>query len=120
MTSLPESRPPGGQPSGKGTRLRASFGGLVIPVAVIGAIAAFETARTTDASREVLFNSSAPWLMYFVFVLSIAVIVGAFVQRARIWRLGKPQPVLNNFGARLMQALTMGAGTSRVKNERYE
>lgn len=119
MTTLPESRPPGGQPSGKGTRLRASFGGLVIPVAIIGAIAAFETARTTDASREVFFNISTPWLMYFVFVLSMAVIIGAFVQRARIWRLGKPRPVLNNFGARLTNLLTAGAGTSRVKNDRY-
>ncbi|MCZ7577384.1 MAG: 4Fe-4S dicluster domain-containing protein [Dehalococcoidia bacterium] len=57
--------------------------------------------------------------MYFVFVLSTAVIVGAFVQRARIWRLGKPRPVLNNFGARLTNLLTAGAGTSRVKNDRY-
>ncbi|HML98692.1 MAG TPA: heterodisulfide reductase-related iron-sulfur binding cluster [Tepidiformaceae bacterium] len=119
MTSLPERRPPGGQPSGKGTRLRVSTGGIVVPLAIIGAIAAFETARTTDASREVFFNISTPWLMYFVFVVSIGIIVGAFVQRARIWRLGKPRPVLNNFGARLTQALTMGAGTSRVKNDRF-
>ncbi|GMV86795.1 MAG: (Fe-S)-binding protein [Dehalococcoidia bacterium] len=116
---MPERRPPGGQPSGKGTRLRVSTGGIVVPLAIIGAIAAFETARTTDASREVFFNISTPWLMYFVFVVSIGIIVGAFVQRARIWRLGKPRPVLNNFGARLTQALTMGAGTSRVKNDRF-
>jgi len=119
MTSLPDSRRPGGEPEKKGTRLSVSFGGLVIPVAAIGAIAAIETARTTDASREVFFNISTPWLMYFVFVLSISVIIGAFVQRARIWRLGKPRPVLNNFGARLTNMLTAGAGTSRVKNDRY-
>jgi len=67
----------------------------------------------------VFFNISTPWLMYFVFVLSIAVIVGAFVQRARIWRLGKPHPVFDNLGARIANVLTAGAGTSRVKNDRY-
>ena len=119
MTSLPESSPRG-RKDVKGTRFRASWGGLVVPVAVLAAISAFETARTTDASREVFFNISTPWLMYFVFGLSIAVIVGAFVQRARIWRLGKPQPgVRQPRRAPHQRADGMGAGTSRVKNDRY-
>ena len=100
-------------------RLRGSLGGLLIPLVILGGISALETARTTTASREVFFNVKLPWLMYFVFALSMAVIVGAFLQRLRIWRLGKPQPVLNNFGARLTNMLTMGAGTSRVKNDKF-
>ncbi|MGB4860875.1 MAG: heterodisulfide reductase-related iron-sulfur binding cluster [Tepidiformaceae bacterium] len=115
MTSIPQNDPK----APKGSRFRASWGGLVIPVAIIGAISAAETARTSTASREVFFNISTPWLMYFVFALSMAVIIGAFVQRARIWRLGKPHSVNRSIGARLTQALTMGAGTSRVKNDRY-
>ena len=115
MTSIPQNDPK----APKGTRFRASWGGLVIPVAIIGAISAAETARTTDASREVFFNISTPWLMYFVFALAMAIIIGAFVQRARIWRLGKPHAVNRSLGARLTQALTMGAGTSRVKNDKF-
>ncbi len=118
MTALPESTT-GSSRRPKQTRFRASIGGLVVPVAVIAAISAFETARTTDASREVFFNIRAPWLMYFVFTASMGIIIWAFVQRARIWRLGKPQGVLDNIGARLTNALTMGAGTSRVKNDKY-
>lgn len=102
------------------TRLRASLGGLLMPVAAIGAIAAFETARTADsASREVFFNIKWPWLMYMVFAAFVAIVAGALLQRARIWRLGKPWDVQAGFGARLTNALTMGAGTSRVKNDRY-
>ena len=118
MTSIPQSSP-GGPKAPKGSRFRASWGGLVIPIAVIGAISAAETARTTDASREVFFNISAPWLMYLVFALSMAIIIGAFVQRLRIWRLGKPHSVNRSLGARITQALTMGAGTSRVKNDKF-
>ena len=92
-------------PAPKGTRFRVNAGGLIIPVAIIGGISALETARTTDASREVFWNVSTPWLMYFVFGVSLAVILGAFIQRLRIWRLGKPQPVFNNIGARLTNAL---------------
>ena len=103
----------------RGTRLRINAGGMVIPVAVIGAIAAVETARTTDASREVFWNISAPVIMYFVFALSMVVILGALVQRVRIWRLGTSYNVFEDVGARLTNALTMGAGTSRVKNDRY-
>ncbi len=101
-------------------RLRASTGGILIPAAVIGAIASFETARTSgDAQREVFFNIEWPAIMYFIFAASAAIIVGAFVQRLRIWRIGKPQGVFSNFGARLTNALTMGAFTSRVKNDRF-
>jgi len=103
----------------RGARLRASVAGWLVPVAVLGGISAFETARTTDASRETLFNISYPVVMYFIFALSVAVILGAFVQRYRVWRLGKPHPVFNDIGARLTNALTMGAGTSRVKNDGY-
>jgi Fe-S oxidoreductase len=103
----------------KGTRLRSSLGGMVIPVAVIGGIAAAETARTTDASREVFFNISTPAIMYFVFAVAVAIIIGAFVQRLRIWRLGKAYDDFSNIGARLTNALTMGVGTSRVKNDRF-
>ena len=104
---------------GRGARLRSSTGGLFIPIAIIGAISAFETARTTSARREVFWNVSYPALMYFVFAAAVVFIVGAFVQRLRIWRLGKPQPVFDHFGARLTNMLTMGAGTSRVKNDKY-
>jgi hypothetical protein len=99
----------------RATRLRASAGGILIPAAVIGAIAAFETARTTDASREVFFNISYPAIMYFVFAAFVAIVAGAFVQRLRIWRIGKGQGVGASFGARLTNMLTMGAFTSRVK-----
>ena len=115
MTSIPQND----KKAPKGTRFRASWGGLVIPVAAIAAVSAVETARTSDAQREVFFNISTPWLMYFVFALSMAVIIGAFVQRARIWRLGKPHQVNQRLGARITQALTMGAGTSRVKNDKF-
>ncbi len=118
MTSIPQNSPEPSRPP-KGTRFRASWGGLLIPVAVIGAISAVETARTTDASREVFFNIKTPWLMYFLFALSMAFIIGAFLQRMRIWRLGRPHHVNRSLGARITQALTMGAGTSRVKNDRF-
>ncbi len=117
MASIPQNAPKGETP--KGTRFRASWGGLVIPVAIIGAISAAETARTSSASREVFFNIKTPWLMYFVFALAMAIIIGAFVQRARIWRLGRPHQVNRSLGARITQALTLGAGTSRVKNDRF-
>lgn len=117
MTSIPQTPQNGEQP--KGTRFRASWGGLVIPVAIIGAISAVETARTSTASREVFFNISTPWLMYFVFALSMGIIIGAFVNRSRIWRLGRPHHVNRSLGARIAQALTLGAGTSRVKNDRF-
>ncbi|MCK9517735.1 MAG: (Fe-S)-binding protein [Dehalococcoidia bacterium] len=112
-----EQNPPA--PS-RGFRLRSSIGGLVVPAAVIAAIAAFETARTSDrASREVFFNIELPWLMYFIFAGSMAIILGALIQRVRVWRLGKGWKVTDHIGARLTNALTMGAGTSRVKNDRY-
>lgn len=104
---------------GRATRLRASAGGLVIPVALLAAISSFELGRTGDASREVYWNISMPALMYFVFAISMAVILGAFVQRLRIWRLGRSYSVTDKAGARLTNALTMGAGTSRVVNDRY-
>jgi Fe-S oxidoreductase len=118
MTSMPQNTPKGSAPA-KSTRFRASWAGLVIPVAIIGAISALETARTTSASREVFFNIKTPWLMYFVFALSMAFIIGAFIQRARIWRLGKPHNVNRSLGARVTQVLTLGAGTSRVKNDKF-
>jgi hypothetical protein len=37
----------------------------------------------------------------------------------RIWRLGKSHSVNRSLGARITQALTMGAGTSRVKNDKF-
>ncbi|MDZ7727607.1 MAG: heterodisulfide reductase-related iron-sulfur binding cluster [Dehalococcoidia bacterium] len=104
---------------GRGMRLRVNLGGLVIPVLILAAISAFEVARTTDASREVFWNINAPVLMYFIFGITTAVVVGAFVQRLRIWRLGKSYSVGDNKGARLTNALTMGLGTSRVVNDRY-
>ncbi|MCA9844351.1 MAG: 4Fe-4S dicluster domain-containing protein [Dehalococcoidia bacterium] len=103
----------------RGSRFRVSAGGLIIPVAILAAISAAETARTTDASREVFFNVKAPAVMYFMFALSVAIIVGALFQRMRIWRLGQPYSGFSDLGARLTNALTMGAGTSRVKNDRY-
>jgi Fe-S oxidoreductase len=105
--------------TGRGTRLRASAGGLWIPIAIVGGISAVETARTTSASREVFWNVSYPALMYFVFAAAVVFIAGAFVQRLRIWRLGKPQSVSDHIGARIINALTMGAGTSRVKNDKF-
>ena len=111
--------PPSNRPA-RPARFRASLGGLLIPIALIGAIASFETARTSgSASREVFFNIKWPWLMYMVFGAFVAVVVGALLQRMRTWRLGKPWDVQASFGARLTNALTMGAGTSRVKNDRY-
>lgn len=105
--------------SKRGTRLRVNIGGLVVPAAFIAAIAAVETARTTDASRTVFWNINMPSLMYIIMAISLAIVVGAFVQRLRIWRIGKSYNVGDNIGSRLTNALTMGAGTSRVKNDRY-
>ena len=108
--------------SAKGGRFHVSLGGLLIPIAILGGISALEIGRTADhesAQREVFFNIELPVIMYFIFALSVAIIVGAFIQRARVWRLGRPQGVLDNLGARITQALTLGAGTSRVKNDRY-
>jgi hypothetical protein len=103
----------------KGARLRISLGGLLIPLAIVVAIGALETARTEGAHREVFFNIRGFAIMYFIFGISVAVIAFAFLQRVRIWRLGKPINIFQNFGGRLTNALTMGAGTSKVKNDRY-
>jgi Fe-S oxidoreductase/nitrate reductase gamma subunit len=106
----------------RGVRLNVSLGGLLIPIALLGGISAFELGRTAGketAQREVFFNISYPAIMYFIFAASLAIILGAFFQRYRIWRLGKPHKVTDQFGARLGQALTLGAFTSRVKNDRY-
>ena len=120
MTTMQQGKKSaGGGKQPRQGRFRVSIGSILIPVAILGGISAFETARTTDASREVFFNIKLPWLMYMVFGVSMAIILGAFIQRMRIWRLGKPQNVFDNIGARLTNALTMGAGTSRVKNDRF-
>jgi Fe-S oxidoreductase len=108
-----------GRETRRGTRLRVSLGSLVIPAAIIAGISAIETARTSGAQREVFFNIKAPAIMYFIFAGAVAVVGAAFLQRLRVWRLGKPQGVFDNFGARLTNALTMGAATSRVKNDRF-
>ncbi len=103
----------------RGARFNVSLAGVAVPVAIIAAIGALETARMEGAQREVFFNIRGFAVMYFLFGLSVAVIAGAFLQRARIWRLGKGANLSGDLGARLTNALTMGAGTSRVKNDRY-
>ena len=103
----------------KGARFNISLSAIAIPVAIVAAIGALETAQTDGAQRHVFFNISGFAVMYFIFAISVAVIIGAFVQRLRVWRLGKSANVFDNLGARLTNALTMGAGTSRVKNDRY-
>ena len=111
MSVAPEGRKRG--------RFNVSLAGVAVPLAIIAAIGALETARTEGAQREVFFNIRGFAVMYFLFGLSVAVIAGAFLQRARIWRLGKGANLSGDLGARLTNALTMGAGTSRVKNDRY-
>ena len=111
MSAAPEGRKRG--------RFNVSLAGVAVPLAIIAAIGALETARTEGAQREVFFNIRGFAVMYFLFGLSVAVIAGAFLQRARIWRLGKGANLSGDLGARLTNALTMGAGTSRVKNDRY-
>ncbi|MCZ2109004.1 MAG: 4Fe-4S dicluster domain-containing protein [Dehalococcoidia bacterium] len=115
MTNLPTNNEP---QTRKGSRFHVSAGGIVIPLLIIGAISAAETARTTSAQREVFFNVALPQVMYFIFGLSVAIIIGVLIHRMRIWRLGKPQSVTDHLGARITNFLTMGAGTSRVKNDR--
>jgi Fe-S oxidoreductase len=118
----PTRRTPDAPHRSRGTRLRSSIGGFLLPIAILGGISAFELGRTAEketAQREVFFNISYPIIMYFIFALSVAIIVGAFIQRARLWRMGKPQKVTDRLGLRVWQALTLGAGTSRVKNDRY-
>jgi Fe-S oxidoreductase len=107
---------------GAGVRLRSSIGGVLLPFTILAGISAFELGRTAEketAQREVFFNIAYPAIMYFIFALSMAIILGAFLQRARVWRLGKPQKVTDQLGARVIQLFTLGAGTSRVKNDRY-
>src|SRR6185312_1930961 len=103
----------------KPARFRVSVAGILVPVAIIGAIGALDTARASNAQREVFINIAFPQFMYFIFALCVAIIVGALYMRARIWRLGKPHSVTDHLGARIVQFLTLGAGTSRVKNDRY-
>lgn len=103
----------------RGARFNVSLAGVAVPLAVIAAIGALETARMEGAQREVFFNIRGFAIMYFLFGLSVAVIAGAFLQRARIWRLGGGAGVTGDLGARLTNLLTMGMGTSRVKNDRY-
>ncbi len=117
------AQPPQEQPRkearAKGARFNVSLSAIAIPVAIVAAIGALETAQTGGAQREVFFNISGFAVMYFIFGIAVAVIVGAFVQRLRVWRLGKSANVFDHLGARITNALTMGAGTSRVKNDRY-
>ena len=103
----------------KGSRFNVSIVGVAVPVAVIAAIGALETAQTERASREVFFNIKGFAVMYFIFGVAVAVILGAFVQRLRVWRLGRGHSVFNDLGARITNALTLGAGTGRVTNDRY-
>jgi len=117
MASLPQ--PSSRREPRKAARFHVSIGGILIPLAIIGGISALEVARTTDAQRTVNWNISAPVIMYFFFAAMVALVGGAFVQRLRVWRLGKPAKVLDNPKARLRNALTMGAATSRVKNDPY-
>ena len=60
------------------TRLRVSFGGLLIPIAIVIAIGALETARTEGAHREVFFNIRGFVIMYFIFGVAVAAIAIAF------------------------------------------
>ena len=108
------TRNPGPGTASRASRFRSSIGGLIVPIAIIGAISAAETARTTDAQREVFFNIKAPVVMYFFFAAFVAIVAGAFIQRLRIWRLGKPQGVFDHLGARIYQALTMGTFTVEI------
>lgn len=103
----------------RGIRLNSAGPGFLIPVAIILAIGALDMTRTSAAQREVFIGIDYPIIMYFIFAACVAIIVGALVLRMRVWRLGKPQPVWNNLGARFTNMLTMGAGTSRVKNDKY-
>ncbi|MFQ5382837.1 MAG: hypothetical protein ACE5EF_14655, partial [Dehalococcoidia bacterium] len=105
--------------AGRAARIRGSAAGWLIPVAVLGGVSAFETARTSSAGREVFVNITYPAVMYFVFALSVAIIGAAFYQRYRIWHLGRPADVSGDLGARITNALTLGAGTSRLTNDRY-
>ncbi|MFN0096858.1 MAG: heterodisulfide reductase-related iron-sulfur binding cluster [Dehalococcoidia bacterium] len=109
-------------PAPKGTRFNVSFGGMLIPLAGLGALSALELARTADhdsAQREVFFNISYPVIMYFIFGVAMAIIVGAFIQRMRFWRLGKSQSVTDKLGLRVWNVLTLGAATGRVTRDRY-
>ena len=122
MSASPTTRGKGKDAAGrepKGRRFNVSLIGVAAPVAVIAAIGALETAQTERASREVFFNIKGFAIMYVIFGVSVAVIAGAFIQRLRVWRLGRRHGVFNNLGARLTNALTLGVGTGRVPNDRY-
>ena len=58
----------------RGTRLRISFGGLLIPISIVIAIGALETARIEEAHREVFFNIQGFAIMYFIFGIAVAAI----------------------------------------------
>ena len=123
MSAQPDTRgqapDAGAEREPKGKRFNVSVIGVAVPVAVIAAIGALETAQTERASREVFFNIQGFAVMYFIFGVAVAVIAGAFVQRLRVWRLGRGHGVFNDLGARITNALTLGAGTGRVTNDRY-
>ena len=63
----------------RGTRLRISFGGLLIPISIVIAIGALETARIEEAHREVFFNIQGFAIMYFIFGIAVAAIAIAFL-----------------------------------------
>ncbi len=119
--TAPALSTPNAGPAHKGTRLN-SLGGLLLPLAGLGALSAFELARTADhesAQREVFLNISYPVIMYFVFGLAVAIIGAAFLRRMRMWRLGKSHNVTDQLGLRVWNMFSLGAATGRVPRDRY-
>jgi Fe-S oxidoreductase/nitrate reductase gamma subunit len=55
----------------------------------------------SEASRPIMWNINAAWLMYLLFVIAMAVFCYGLYQRITVWRAGKEdQERLSDFGSR--------------------
>ena len=53
----------------------------------------------SDATRQIMWNISAAWLMYLLFVIAMAGFAYGLYQRVMVWKAGKADGErLGNFG----------------------
>jgi len=61
-------------------------------------------------TREVYFNVSHIWLMYALFVATLAIFLYGVYRRWRLWRIGQPAARFRPLGPRLKAVLTQAFG----------
>ena len=74
----------------------------------------------SDATRQIMWNISAAWLMYLLFVIAMAGFAYGLYQRVMVWRAGKADGErLGDFGKRFWLMVRELVLQNRVRNMGY-